>query len=64
MDDDMKTTFNMLDIFVRFEAMTFSTHSASPLEKRRKLIPYLYLLSTPNLNYLTIENIKQFLVFN
>ena len=54
----------MLDIFVRFEAMNFSTYSASPVEKRRKLIRYVYLLSTPDLNYLTIENIKQCLVFN
>ena len=40
MDDDMKIakrkTFNMLDIFVRFEAMNFSTYSASPVEKRKK----------------------------
>ena len=57
-------TFNMLDIFVRFEAMNFSTYSASPVEKRRKLIPYVYLLSTPDLNYLTTENIKECLVFN
>ena len=57
-------TFNMLDIFVLFEAMNFSTYSASPVGKRRKLIPYVYLLSTPGLNYLTIETIKQFLVFN
>ena len=57
-------TFGMLDIFVRFEAMNFSTYSASPVEKRRKLIPYVYLLSTPALNYCTIENIKQCLVFN
>ena len=54
----------MLDIFVRFEAMNFSTYSVIPVEKRRKLIPYVYLLSTPGLNYLTIENNKQCLVFN
>ena len=54
----------MLDVFVRYEAMNFSTYGASPVEKRRKLIPYVYLLSTPDLNYLTIENIKQCLVFN
>ena len=47
----------MLDIFVRFEAMNFSTYSASPVEKRRKLILYGYVLSTPDLNHLTIENI-------
>ena len=58
------TYLTYLDIFVRFEAMNFSTYSASPVEKRRKLIPYVYLLSTPDLNYLTIENIKQCLVFN
>ena len=57
-------TFNILDIFVLFEAMNFSTYSASPVEKRKKLIPYVYLLSTPDLNYLTIGNIKQCLVFN
>ena len=57
-------TFNTLDISVRFEAMNFSTYRASPVEKRRKLIPYVYLLSTPDLNYLTIENIQQCLVFN
>ena len=57
-------TFNILDIFVRFEATNFSTYSASPVEKRRKLIPYVYLLSTPDLNYLKTENIKQYLVFN
>ena len=38
----------MLDIFVRFEAMNFSTYSGSPVEKRRKLIPCVYLLSTPD----------------
>ena len=54
----------MLDIFVRFEAMNFSTYIVSPVEKRRKINPYVYLLSTPDLNYLTIENIKQCLVFN
>ena len=54
----------MLDIFVRFEAMNFSTYGASPVETRRKLIRYVYLLSTLDLNYLTIENIKQCLVFN
>ena len=54
----------MLDIFVRFEDMNFSTYSASPVKKRRNLIPYVYLLSTRDLNYLTIENIKQCLVFN
>ena len=54
----------MLDIFVRFEAMNFSTYSAIPVEKRRKLIPCQYRLSTPDLNYLTIENIKQCLLFN
>ena len=54
----------MLDIFVRFEAMNFSTYSVSPVGERRKLIPYVYLLSTPDLNYLAIENIKQCLVFN
>ena len=59
-----KQTFGMLDIFVRYEAMNFSTYGASPVEKRRKLILYVYLLSTPDLNYLTIENIKQCLVFN
>ena len=57
-------TFNILDIFVRFEATKFCTYSASPVEKRRKLIPYVYLLSTPDLNYLKTENIKQYLVFN
>ena len=68
MDDDMKNskmkTFDMLFILVRYEAMNFSTYSASPVEKRRKLIPYVYLLSKPYINYLTIENIKQCLVFN
>ena len=55
MDDVMKNskmkTFDMLDIFVRFEGMNFSTYSASPVEKLWKLIPYVYLLSTPDLNY-------------
>ena len=69
MDDDMKNskmkTFDILFILVRYEAMNFSTYSASPVEKRRKLMYiYVYLLSTPDLNYLTIENIKQCLVFN
>ena len=39
-------TFNMLDIFVRFEAMNFSTYSASPVGKRRKLIP-MYIFYPP-----------------
>ena len=68
MDDDMKKQQNEKHLtcqtFVRFEAMNSSTYSASPVEKGRKLIPYVYLLSTPDLNYLTIENIKQCLVFN
>ena len=64
MKNSKMKTFGMLDIFVRYETMNFSTYGASPVEKRRKLIPYVYLLSTPDLNYLTIENIKQCLVFN
>ena len=39
-------TFGMLDIFVRYEAMNFSTYSASPVEKRRKLIP-MYIFYPP-----------------
>ena len=48
----------MLDIFVRFEAMNFSTYSASPVEKRRKLIPYVYLLFTPDLTSLTTRTLS------
>ena len=43
MDNNMKNskmkTFDMLDIFVRYEAMNFSTYGASPVEKRRNLFP-------------------------
>ena len=41
-----KQTFGMLDIFVRYEAMNFSTYSASPVGKRRKLIP-MYIFYPP-----------------
>ena len=68
MDNNMKNskmkTFDMLDIFVRYEAMNFSTYTTSPVEKRRKLIPIYISFIHPDLNYLTIENIKQCLVFS
>ena len=70
MDNNMKNSklkaFDKLDIVVRYEAMNFSTYSTSPVGKHRKLIPiYIYIsFIHPDLNYLTIENIKQCLVFN
>ena len=54
MDNNMKNskmkTFDMLDIFVRYEAMNFSTYSTSPVEKRRKLIPIYISFIHPDLN--------------
>ena len=49
MDDNMKNskmkTFDMLDIFVRYEALNFPTYIASPVGKRRRLIPmYIFYL--------------------
>ena len=50
MDNNMKNskmkTFDMLDIFVRYEDMNFSTYSTSPVGKRRKLIP-IYIFYPP-----------------
>ena len=67
MDDDMKNsklkTFDMLDIFVRYEAMNFSTDSASPIGNKGNLFLCISFIH-PDPNYLTIENIKQCLVFN
>ena len=67
MDNNMKNskmkTFGMLDIFVRFEAMNFSTYSASPIGNEGNLFLCISFIH-PDLNYLTIENIMQCLVFN
>ena len=58
-------TFTMLDIYVRYnyEAMNFSTYSDSPIGNEGNLFLYIAFIH-PDLNYLTIENIKQCLVFN
>ena len=56
-------TFGMLDIFVRYEAMNFSTYTASPIGNEGNLFLCISFIH-PDLNYLTIENIKQSLVFN
>ena len=56
-------TFGMLYIFVRYEAMNFSTYSASPIGNEGNLFLCISFIH-PDLNYLTIENIKQCLVFN
>ena len=53
----------MLDIFVRYEAMNFSTYSASPIGNEGNLFLWISFIH-PDLNYLTIENIKKCLVFN
>ena len=67
MDNNMKNskmkTFGMLDIFVRYEAMNFSTYSASPIGNEGNLFLCISFIH-PDLNYLTIENIKKRLVFN
>ena len=67
MDNNMKNskmkTFGMLDIFVRYEAMNFSIYSARnkfPSFPMGLCISFIH----PDLNYLTIANIKQCLVFN
>ena len=62
MDNNMKN-FDMLDILVRYEAMNFSTYTASPIGNEGKLFLCISFIH-PDLNYLTIENIKQCLVFN
>ena len=50
MDNNMKNgkmkTFDMLDIFVRYEAVNFSTYSTSTVGKLRKLIP-VYIFYPP-----------------
>ena len=50
MDNNMKNSKmklkGMLDLFLRYEAMNFSTYSASPVGKRRKLIP-MYIFYYP-----------------
>ena len=56
-------TFGMVDIFVRFEAMNFSTYSDSPIRNEGNLFLCISFIH-PDLNYLTIENIKKCLVFN
>ena len=56
-------TFGMLDISVRFEAMNFSPYSASPIGNEGNLFLCISFIH-PDLNYLTIENIKKRLVFN
>ena len=53
----------MLDILVRYEAMNFSTYTASPIGNEGKLFLCISFIH-PDLNYLTIENIKKCLVFN
>ena len=67
MDNNVKNSkmkiFGMLDIFVRYEAMNFSTYSASPIGNEGNLFLCISFIH-PDLNYLTIGNIKKYLVFN
>ena len=67
MDNNMKNskrkTFTILDIYVRYEAMNFSTYSDSPLGSEGYLFLHIAFIHL-DLNFLTIENIKQCLVFN
>ena len=63
MKNNKMKTFGMLDIFVRFEAMNFSTYSASPIGNEGNLFLCISFIH-PDLNYLTIENIKKRPVFN
>ena len=53
MKNSKMKTFGMLDIFVRFEAMNFSTYSASPIGNEGNLFLCISFIHR-DLNYLTI----------
>ena len=63
MKNSKMKAFGMLDTFVRFEGMNVSTYSASPVGNEGNLFLCISFIH-PDLNYLTIENIKKCLVFN